>query len=278
VTVADRHSFTVAADELFLTQSAVSQQIRSLETELGVSLFVRGRSNTHLTAAGRSLLPRAQRMIELAGEMKTQFAGGTRVGGKLRIVAATVASSYLYVGLYERFAITHPDIGLDILTGIGPSAIDKVERGEADAVFVQFPAYGPHLDCDVLGESEIVLVGPASTVVPENIRSARLLMWNGSQELQRYLDDQHDLHVMARTNDLALLKHMTDAHLGFAFLPRWSIQSELKAGSFRILESPFPTIRQRFGIAYRHGERSPTLEAFLGAAHDYRREIVELCR
>jgi len=278
VTVENRHSFTVAADELFLTQSAVSQQIRSLETELGVSLFVRGRSNTHLTAAGRSLLPRAQRMIELAEEMKTQFAGGTRVGGKLRIVAATVASSYLYVGLYERFAVTHPDIGLDIMTGIGPTAIDKVERGEADAVFVQFPAYGPHLDCEVLGESEIVLVAPAAATLPPSIRSARFLLWNGSQELQRYLDDQQDLHVVARTNDLALLKRLIDAQLGCAFMPRWAIQSELKAGTLRLLEAPFPTVRQRFGIAYRHGERSPTLEAFLGAAHEYRKEIAELCR
>ncbi len=278
LTVAKRRSFTAAADDLFLTQSAVSQQIRALESELGVALFTRGRSSTELTAAGRSLLPQAERMIALADEMRSQFASNTKVAGRLRIVAATVASSYLYVGLYERFALAHPDVSLDIVTGIGPEASALVARGEADAAFVQFPAEEADLDRDVLGETEIVLAAAAGASLPADLHAASFLVWNGSRELERFLDDRHDMRVVARTNDLSLLKRLIDAELGYAFVPRWAIKGELAAGVLHVVDAPFPAIRQRFGVAYRRGERTSTLEAFLVAAHAYSDVIEELCR
>jgi DNA-binding transcriptional LysR family regulator len=196
----------------------------------------------------------------------------------LRIVAATVASSYLYVGLYERFALEHPEVSLEIVTGIGQAAAEQVARGEADAAFVQFPLDGFELEYDVLGETEIVLVGTDETPANFDLTKASLLVWNGSRELERLLETRGALRIVARTNDLALLKRFMSAGLGYAFVPRWAIGNELQSGALRAVNVPFPAARQRFGVAYRSAERSPTLEAFLSAAHEYRRVILELCR
>jgi DNA-binding transcriptional LysR family regulator len=279
VVVSARRNFTVAAEELFLTQSAVSQQIRALETELGVALFTRSRTQTELTAAGRSLLPRAERLIAVADEIKAHFAGAGDVAGALRIVAATSASSYLYVGLYERFARSHPEVALHIATGIGKAAaVERVANGSADLAFVQCPLDDATLACDVLGETEIVVVANRTTVVPADLRDARFIMWDGSPEAARFLDAHPDYRSIASTNDLALIKRFIDADLGLAFIPRWAIHAELRADVLRVVATPFPTLRQRFGIAYREGSRAPTVDAFLGAAHDYRATIAALCR
>ena len=269
VVVAGRRSFTVAADELFLTQSAVSQQIRSLETELGVSLFVRSRTTTELTAAGRSLLQRAEQILAIASDMKAQFGNAEAASGTLRVTAATGASSYLYVRLYERFARAHPDVELDIATGLGPAAVTRVENGDADVVFVQFPVVSDTLDFDVLGESEIVVVAKEQHT-PAGVRHARFLVWDGSRELQRFLDGKRDVRIAARTNDLSLMKRFIDLGLGLALVPEWSVREELESGALHVVETSFPPIRQRFGIGYRRGERGAAVDAFLAAANDYR--------
>jgi DNA-binding transcriptional LysR family regulator len=276
--VSQRRNFTVAAQELFLTQSAVSQQIRTLETELGVSLFTRSRTHTELTAAGRSLLPRAEKMIAAADEIKAHFTVDRKVAGSLRLVAATVASSYLYVGLYERFARSHPDVELHIETGIGiPAAVERVVSGAADVAFMELPAQTQSLHCEILGETEVVVVANRRTVVPTDLQTARLLMWSGSPSIERFLEAHPQLRTFAATNDLALMKRLIDADLGIAFMPRWAINGELRSQALHIVPTPFPPIRQRFGVAYRDGVRAPTVDAFLGAAQDYRDVIAGLC-
>jgi DNA-binding transcriptional LysR family regulator len=278
VVVSQRRNFTVAAQELFLTQSAVSQQIRTLETELGVALFTRSRTRTELTAAGRSLVPRAERMIAAADEIKAHFAADRRVTGSLRIVAATVASSYLYVGLYERFARSHPDVALTIETGIGvAAAVERVVGGRADVAFMQLPGATAMLQCDILGETEIVVVANRRTIIPSDLRDARFLIWDGSPEIARFLEAHPELRAIAATNDLALMKRLIDADLGIAFMPRWAINGELRSAALHLVPTPFPPIRQRFGVAYRDGVRAATVDAFLGAAHDYRGVIASLC-
>jgi DNA-binding transcriptional LysR family regulator len=276
VVVSERRNFTVAAEELFLTQSAVSQQIRALEAELGVSLFTRSRTHTDLTAAGRSLLPRAQQIMAAADEIKAHFTVDRSFVGSLKIVAATVASSYLYVGLYERFARSHPNIALQIATGLGSEgAIGRIVSGEADVAFVQLPAPTSTLQCDVLGETDIVAVANRETIVSADVRSARFLVWDGSPEVARLFDAHPELCRIAVTNDL--IKRLIDADLGIAFMPRWAVNAELRSEALRIVDVPFPAIRQRFGVAYRDGQRPPAVDAFLGAANDYRATIAELC-
>jgi DNA-binding transcriptional LysR family regulator len=277
--VSQRRNFTVAAAELFLTQSAVSQQIRALEVELGVTLFTRSRTQTELTAAGRSLVPRAEAMIALADETKAHFTGARDVAGTLHVAAATSASSYLYVGLYERFALEHPAVALHIATGLGKdTAIDRVVHGEADVAFVQLPGQTQPLVCDELGETEIVVVAKRDSTRPGDLRHARFIMWDGSPDAARFLASHPEFHGVASTNDLALVKRLIDADLGLAFIPRWAIHEELRANALRVVETPFPTIRQRFGVAYRDGARSATVDAFLDATNAYRATIAALCR
>jgi DNA-binding transcriptional LysR family regulator len=278
VVVARNRNFTVAAQQLFLTQSAVSQQVRALEAELGVALFTRSRSQTELTAAGRTLVPKAEHLIAMADEIKAHFAHDRSIGGSLRIAAATIASSYLYVGLYERFARAHPDVALHVATGIGKAAAEeRVAAGDADLAFVQFPVDDSSLQSELLGETDIVVVANRQTVVPADPARARFIVWDGAPEAARFMGAHPEYRSVASSNDLSLIKRLIDAEIGIAFVPRWAIHAELGSEALRVVPTPFPPIRQRFGVIYRDGERSAPVDAFLGAALGYRETIAELC-
>lgn len=270
LTVAKHKSFTLAGEELFLTQSAVSQQIRALEALLGAPLFTRDRHAVDLTGAGRALLPQARQIISLVEATRSLVHPPHELAGSLCIAAATVASSYLYVPLYERFARIYPDVTLEITSGLGrETALARVRGGEASAAFMQLPLDADDLAHDVLGSTEMVAVAVS------HARPERVLMWDASVELGRALDDA-GIHVAIRTNDLALLKRFVDSGVGTAFVPRWSVTSELESGAFAIVPFDLPLIRQHFGIAYPRAARSPVLDAFLATAQEFKAVLAEL--
>ena len=76
--IADTLNFTKASEKLHLTQSAVSHQIKALEDELGVSLFIRAKRGVLLTDAGKAALEHAKRILSEAEEMREQVAGRER--------------------------------------------------------------------------------------------------------------------------------------------------------------------------------------------------------
>lgn len=76
----------------------------------------------------------------------------------------------------------------------------------------------------MLGETDIVAVANRETVVPADIRTARFLVWDGSQEVARLFDAHPELCRIAVTNDLALIKRLIDVDLGVAFVPRWFVK------------------------------------------------------
>jgi DNA-binding transcriptional LysR family regulator len=270
IAVAAHRSFTLAAEELFLTQPAVSQQIRALETDLGATLFSRDRGTVELTEAGHTLLPRARDILALADGTRGLLDSPRAVGGRLRIVAATFASSFLYVGLYERFVRRYPEVHIEITAALGREvALAAVRSGDADAAFMQFPIEADDLVEHLLGTTSIVAVtapGP---------RPSRVLLWDGTLETQRALAAAGtDVGVL--TNDVVLLKSLAARGAGIAYVPHWSVVDELASGALIRVHVSAVAPRQRFGIVHRAAERAPALDAFVATAHDYAPTIAGL--
>jgi DNA-binding transcriptional LysR family regulator len=120
VAVARHGTFTRAADELWLTQSALSQQIRRLEAELGVTLLRRTPRGAELTPAGEALLPRAEAMLAEEARARAildRHAGAER--GRVRVVAAPLDTPGLPAAL-AAFHREHP--GLQIALRQAPAA------------------------------------------------------------------------------------------------------------------------------------------------------------
>ena len=122
--VATCGSFTGAAEELFLTQSAVSQAVKSLEGSLGVRLFNRGRRGVELTQEGEMLLKYVTEALSLLDQAGSQL-GKIRdlEGGELRIGVGDTIARHLLLPALERFSRMHPGVAIRILNGVSSVAI-----------------------------------------------------------------------------------------------------------------------------------------------------------
>jgi DNA-binding transcriptional LysR family regulator len=133
VAVARHRHFTRAAEDLFLTQSAVSQQVRRLEASLGLTLLRRSNRAVELTPAGEELLARADVILADVARARAamdQHARGT-VHGAVRVAATTADAAGLAQALAD-FHRAHPGIRLALRHGPADEVADLVRRGSAD--------------------------------------------------------------------------------------------------------------------------------------------------
>lgn len=134
--VADTQSFTLAGARLGRTQSAVSVQIRRLETALGARLFERSRARVRLTAQGDATLAYARRILDLKDELVTRIRDGD-VAGSVRIGAPEDFATRLLPPVLARFARAHPLVALETTCALTLTLLERFHAGQFDMVLVK---------------------------------------------------------------------------------------------------------------------------------------------
>lgn len=139
-TVAKCSSFSLAANELYMTQSAISQQIKSLEEALGVTLFIRGRNGTTLTPQGVLLLEYVEQALALFTSAENKLAKLSELeSGSLRIAAGDTISKHYLLPALEKFNTSFPKIKLQIINRVTSEAIELLKMGKADIAVINLP-------------------------------------------------------------------------------------------------------------------------------------------
>lgn len=183
-------SFRRAAEDLHLSQPAVSKQIRALEAELGAQLFERGHS-VRLTPAGETLVGYAERMDGLLRAAKDELSDLARVdAGQLRVGLTHSASLQIIPRTVARYRARFPGVGLYLETNWASTLAQNVSRNELDLAIVGLlePAEQamPDLECRVLAERAGVFVTSAAcplvTTPNVTIEQARALPWVVNQD------------------------------------------------------------------------------------------------
>jgi LysR family transcriptional regulator, transcriptional activator of the cysJI operon len=159
------HSRTLgeAAEKLFLTQPAVSQQIRNLEKHLGTTLFERSRRGVELTPAGRELLAYTEQILRLSAQAEAALTNINNVEEAQAIIGATPnVGSYLLPTWIQAFRAKHPNVTLVIQTATTPQVAAAVSAGQQHLGFVEGEinavAQVETLELDVMIQR--VVVGP----------------------------------------------------------------------------------------------------------------------
>ena len=157
-------SFSRAAERLHLSPSAISLQIRGLESRLGVQLIERMGKKAHPTPAGRELMQHAEailRQSELAAEAMRSFA---RTGmGTVRLGSGTAALAYLLPPVLRRLRREHPKLSLAISTNTTDTMLAQLHANEIDLSIVWLPIDDGGLDVTFLREDPLVGVFAAGT-------------------------------------------------------------------------------------------------------------------
>lgn len=269
--VLESNSFSLAAKTLGYTQSAVSQMIKSLETELGVTLLVRSRTGVALTREGEAMLPYI-RDVARAHQALTDQAASLRglEQGVVRIGSFNSVSSSLLPRAIQRFKQLHPAIRFELHQGLYQELEGLVRGGVVDFSFTdlcrptEFAARGLFEDAylAVLPQDHPLLrFDPIPRA--EFVREPFILLdeGRGGATLRVFLAEHPDLDVQYRVGDDYSVLNMVENRLGVAVLPEMVARHAPSGVAVRQLNPP---LRRRVGVIFRkETELSAAARAFL---------------
>ena len=165
---ARQQSFTRAAEQLYLAQAALSEQIRKLEQELGTTLFDRSRRGTTLTAAGEVLRQRAELLLEQAAATRRAVEDVVqRRSGRLVVAAIPSVSACLLPRTTAEFRALHPGVAVHLMEGTSEQVAQLVEENRAELGIVQRPTSRG------VFEETLLLTEPFVVIVSREHRFAR---------------------------------------------------------------------------------------------------------
>lgn len=161
--VAELGHLTRAAERLHVSQPALSAQIKALEEELSVQLFERGATGMALTAAGRALLPEAERVIAAAQTLRGHALSlQGQVSGRVRLGAIADPQLTRIADILRRAVDRFPLIEIDVHQEISGAAFEKVRDAELDASFYYGSSAHPAVISVPLRELDFCIVTPAA--------------------------------------------------------------------------------------------------------------------
>ncbi len=251
--VAEQLSFRKAAEALYLTQPAVSLQIKALEEELGAVLFDRSGSQVRLTAAGATLMKYAEHSHQLLREAKHALASlSGDQSGALTLGASTTIAQYVLPRLLSEFCMMHPRVHPTLISGNTEQIVTAVEEEKVALGFIEGPPRSRDIALMPFLEDELVLIVPAAhewaeqaVIEPADLAAAPLLMrerGSGTRRIVELALEHHQirrssLNVVMELDSSEAIKSAVEAGFGVGFVSRWAIAKDLRLGlAFRIVK------------------------------------------
>jgi DNA-binding transcriptional LysR family regulator len=262
--VARHLNFRIAAEELLLTQSAVTQQIKALESELDVPLFDRGGGRVSLTPAGASLLPFAERLAALAEEAREAVAAAAGDhAGRLALGASQTIGQYLLPKLIAGFLQENPNVQISVLGGNTQTILEALVEHRVQLCLIEGPAMRRDVQVEPFMEDHMVCVVPsghewadeqidlqqlaqASMVTRELGSGSRRIV---EQALQQAGVEVRKLRIAMTFDSTEGLLSAVEAGLGIAFVSRWAVRNQLALGTLKVARVRDLNLSRMFSLA-----------------------------
>lgn len=241
-TVAKCGSLTKAAEELYISQPAVSQAIKQLEDQIGGKLFVRTHKGVELSETGGkqifSLVEEALNLFDQAESKYTELKDGEK--GLLRICAADTVSTYFLLPFVKKFNDLFPDVKLALIDGTSAETVEKLKNNKGDIGFVNLPIDDEGVNlCNTVMQLHDTFVASGAysdlakgTVDLKRLQDYPLLMLDQTtstrQAIVSYAHSQGvHLHPEIELSDLGLMVAMAKSGMGIACIAREFVKHEL---------------------------------------------------
>ncbi|WP_306521474.1 LysR family transcriptional regulator [Gemmatimonas sp.] len=232
VETADAGSLSRAAGHLGFSQPSLSGQIHRLEEQLGAVLFERHGRGVNMTAAGRTLYPRARKLLdELRSTQEAVRREGATRGGVLQVGAIPTVAPYVLPGALRRFQAHHATTRVELREDYSAVLARLLLDGTLDVVIAALPYAFDHLDTEVLGTDALVVAVPASHPAA---RAGRITLEQLHDAPAVTLDPAHCLgeqvagfcssrqvhpSVVCRSVQLATVLELVGADVGVSIVP-----------------------------------------------------------
>ena len=250
LTVAEQQNFTKAAEQLSLTQPAVSHHISQLEEEFGVSLFIRGKSGLKLTQEGETVVRCARRMSALYEKLLTDLANIDKQITKLRVGITHTAESNLTAEVLAKCSGAENGLSITIVTDVINNLYDMLENYEIDLAIAEGNYFEPAFNSVVLDTDFLVCIVSTENPLAENriitleqlkkeqliLRlpaSATRILFDST--LRSINDSPENYNIAIEVDNIATIKDLVRKDLGVSVLPKSSCIKELRSGKLAAL-------------------------------------------
>lgn len=277
--VAETRSFSKGAEKCCITQSTASQHIQSLEEELGIRLFDRGRGGALLTEAGKLFFERARR---ITGECEASLSAIRRFRGMedvvLRVGASNIPGTNLIPAVLGQFLREYPGVRLEVLQGDSRSVLQQLVNEDIELGFIGGRYENDEVEFEAMGEDAIICAvspdlvkgGKYSLSQAELCRVPLVVRELGSGTQKAVYETlagtwigKETLHIVAVLGSNEAVKRAILDGTGYAFVSRMTVAEEIANGLLVDIRVPGLNITRKFFAARRAGrELSPAATAF----------------
>lgn len=236
--VASSLSFSEASKKLYISQSAVSQSIKTLEKKLGQSLFIRSTKKVQLTPAGSLLLKHIEPAMNLISRGESQLLDSGTLGlGQLHIGASDTICRYFLVPYLREFHKKFPNVPIKVTNATSIQCVELLDQRKVDLIVTNFPnKYLNHeyIQKTVANFRDVFVANPNSFDISseeisfEELRSHPLMMLSRQSTTSEFLHHlflQHQLELVPdiELNSNDLLIDLARIGLGIAFVPDYCL-------------------------------------------------------
>ena len=290
--VAKHLSFTKAAETLFMTQPAVTFQVRQLEEYFNTRLFDRTHNRISLTEAGARVYEYADKIFELYGEMENAVREMTgEISGSLTIGASTTIAEYMLPALLGDFRAKYPEVSIHLKVSNTDGIVSMVENNTIDLGVVEAPVSNKNLVVDECRRDNLVAIVPPKHPKADQskITMDELLEYpficreegSGTREvIAEYMNNTENCHacmkVAMELGSPEAVKGAVEAGMGISVVSKATIQKELRLGTLVAIELDPPLDRPFSFVHQKQKFRVRVMEELLEFARAYCKEHREV--
>ncbi|EIM1782152.1 LysR family transcriptional regulator [Listeria monocytogenes] len=241
IRVVELQSFTKAAEELHISQPAVSLQLKKLEERYETELIYRQAKKFVLTATGEMLYHRAKQLEGLYKQVEDEISlyHHHHLKGRLRIGASFTIGEYYLPALIAEFHARYPDITIELIIENTAKIADKVELLQVDAGLIEGQVSKKDLEISAFADDEMCIVGRADGSLAEIEQGATWIAREEGSGTREYLDHVLSTNgwnvtekVVAWSN--MAVKQMVLEGMGYTVISRCVVKTEIAEGKLRV--------------------------------------------
>ena len=248
--VAEYLNFTKAAEALYMTQPAVSQQIKQLEEEVGAKVFIRNKNGLILTQQGEIVLKYARRQKALYEKMLLELQNAEKNIGPLRIGITHTAESNVTASALAKYSIENNGIKIMLATDTINNLYDKLENYELDLAIIDASANNPKFSSMLLDTDYLMCVmspdnplSQRSAVTISDLKKEKMILRSAESATRKLFEetlvfngeDISFFDVILEVDNIATIKDLIRKDLGVSILPRSACLDEIRKGKIKAL-------------------------------------------
>ncbi len=268
--VARHGSFTRAARELLISQSALSVQIRALENSLGTRLFDRRSGGVVLTDSGQRAFAVAERVFADVDQLISDFRQSDRLlAGAVSVGTVNSIGIYVLPDILTGYRAKYPDVRIHIDFRESERVMDQLIQGKTDLAVVPWERSYPDLNATPLTRQKLFIVAlpdhplaRAEQVNPRDLQAHPFVGYHEGMHTRAMIDalfKRMSLTVQyaVESANAATIKHMVMAGMGLGFLPETAVASEIRRGQLVRIEVPLLVMSQDVTLYLRKNRTLP---------------------